>query len=153
VNLRNGSLIVNYTQVEYFIDDADVVFRNDAIDFGTMQIRDRNNNRGTVRGLLYNKGFRDIRYDFTMNAEKLLVLNTKQPDNDNFYGEAIGNVNMTLQGPEDNLYMNIVGVVNDTTHIYIPPTTTRESAEADFIVFKKYGKEMTAAKNSVVPNL
>jgi hypothetical protein len=143
VKLREGSLLVNYTQVKYFIDDADIEFREGVIDFGNMVVRDRNNNRGTIKGLLYQKGFRDMRYDFSMNADKLLVLDTKRRDNESFYGQAIGAVNMTLQGPEDDLRMNIIGEVNDTTHIYIPPTNTRESAEADFIIFKQYGKEIS----------
>jgi hypothetical protein len=38
--------------------------------------------------------------------------------------------------------MNIVAEPVDSSHIYIPTTTTRESGEADFIVFKQYGTEM-----------
>jgi hypothetical protein len=40
--------------------------------------------------------------------------------------------------------MNISGEVNDTTHIFIPTSSSKENAQADFIVFKQYGKEAEA---------
>ena len=42
--------------------------------------------------------------------------------------------------------MTISGEPNDSTHIYIPTSTSRESADADFIVFKQYGTELENKK-------
>jgi hypothetical protein len=40
--------------------------------------------------------------------------------------------------------MNIKGEPTDSSNIYLPPSVNRESAEADFIEWRTYGKEMKA---------
>ncbi len=40
------------------------------------------------------------------------------------------------------MQLTIKGEPNDSSNIFLPMTTSRESAEADFIVWKVYGKEM-----------
>ncbi len=70
------------------------------------------------------------------------MLNTKITDNNQFYGTMIGKANITLKGPQENLQMFIKGEPTDSSNIYLPTTTSRENADADFIVWKVYGKEM-----------
>lgn len=142
VTLRKGGLKVDYTQVYYYIDSAVIRFEEDGINFGQLGVRDIRNNRGTVRGKLYEKGFNNIRFDFDMSTVKLLLLDTKAKDNQQFYGRAIGKATLSLKGPLDNMRMAITGEVNDTTHIFIPSSVSKETADADFIVFKKYGTEI-----------
>lgn len=144
VFLQDAALTVNYTQVRYTIDSAYFVFKDDRIDFGRFTVHDRYNNSGTVRGILYQTGFDNMRYDFDLETPKLLLLDTKIKDNQQFYGKAIGTATMSLKGAQDNMRMNITAAVNDTTHIFIPTNESRENADADFIVFKKYGKEIEA---------
>jgi hypothetical protein len=146
VTLKHAALTVNYTQVRYTIDSAFFTFNKGSIDFGRFTLHDKYNNTATVRGVLYENAFRNMRYDFDMTTDKLLLLDTKAKDNQEFYGKAIGKATVSLKGPDENMNLNIIGETNDTTHIYIPPSVTRENSEADFIVFKKYGKEITAVK-------
>ena len=147
VALKNASLTVNYTQVRYSIDSAFFTFNKGSIDFGKFTLRDKYNNKASVRGILYENAFQNMRYDFDMSTDKLLLLDTKAKDNQQFYGKAIGKARVSLKGPQENMQLNILGETNDTTHIYIPPSVTRENSEADFIVFKKYGKEITEEKS------
>ncbi|RXK82813.1 translocation/assembly module TamB domain-containing protein [Filimonas effusa] len=142
LTLRKAGLKVDYTQVYYYIDSAIVNFDNSGIDFGEFTVRDNRNNKGTVKGKLYERGFENMRFDFDMSTNKLLVLDTKPRDNQQFYGQAIGRATLSLKGPLENMRMTITGEVNDTTHIYIPSSINKETAEADFIVFRKYGTEM-----------
>jgi hypothetical protein len=88
-----------------------------------------------------------------LSTPKLLLLNTQSKDNQQFYGNAIGRATLSFKGPETNAKMIIVGAVNDTSHIYIPNSTSRESADADFIVFREYGEEMEQIKNQSAFNL
>jgi len=83
---------------------------------------------------------------FAINTNKLLLLNTHITDNNQFYGTMIGRANVKLYGPQDDLQMDIKGEPTDSSYIYIPTNTSRESADADFIVWKVYGKEMTKQK-------
>lgn len=146
--LYNGGLTVKYTQVRYTVDSAMINFRNDGIDFPEFKVHDRNKNTGTVKGTLYEKGFKNMRFDFYMATNKMLLLDTKPKDNQQFYGKAIGKASMSFTGPQEDMRMSIIGEVNDTTHIYIPTNNSRESSEVDFIRFKQYGKEIKAQSSS-----
>ena len=82
-------------------------------------------------------------FDFDLSTNKLLLIDTKPEDNQQFYGRAIGKVStFSLKGPESNARMTLVAESNDSSHIFIPNSTTRESGSADFIIFKEYGTEM-----------
>ncbi len=153
VNLRNASMKVNYTQVAYELDSTDIEFESDGINFGRFTIHDKYKNSGTIRGKLFEKGFRNMRFDFDLTTDKLLLIDTKVTDNQQFYGKAIGKTNMKFFGPETNAKMIIVAESNDSSHIYIPNSVSRESGDASFIVFKQYGTEMALEKSKSDFNL
>lgn len=153
IHLRNAGLKVNYTQVFYSIDSANIKFKEDGIDFGKFSIKDKYNNRGTVSGKLYEKLFKDMAFDFDLNTDKLLLIDTKAIDNEQFYGKAIGKASLSFKGPESACKMTIVAESNDSSHITIPNSISKESGAADFIVFKEYGTEMSAVASKSNFNL
>lgn len=154
VKLINAGLKVDYTQVYYTIDSANISFEEDGIDFGQFTIKDQYKNTGSVKGKLYERGFKDMAFDFDLSTNKLLLIDTKLEDNQQFYGRAIGRVStFSLKGPESNAKMTLVAESTDSSHIYIPNSVTRESGSADFIVFKEYGTEMLNTKNKSGFNL
>lgn len=144
VKLYNAGMKVDYTQVYYTIDSADIRFEEDGIDFGQFNIQDRYKNTGTVKGKLFEKGFKNLAFDFELSTRKMLLIDTKREDNQQFYGKAIGEASLTLKGPESNARMTLKAESNDSSHIFIPNSVNRESASADFIVFKQYGTEMAS---------
>jgi len=133
--LKNGGLTVKYTNVRYTVDSALMNFTEDGIDFGRFVVKDKYQNTGTIHGFLYERGFKNMRYDFEMSTNKMLLLDTKAKDNPQFYGKAVGKANLSLKGPQEDMKMNIVAESADSSHIYIPTTSSRQSAEADFIIF------------------
>ncbi len=146
IQLTDARLHVNYTRCTYHIPSALVHMRADQVDFGTFQLVDSFGNKAEVtKAKLYHHSFRDLRYDFAISTNKLLLLNTKITDNNQFYGTMVGRANMNLTGPQEDLQMNIKGEPTDSSNIFLPTTTSRESADADFIVWKVYGKEMKSA--------
>ena len=143
VQLRDASLKVAYTQCSYKIPAATIQFKKDTIDFGSFQLKDRfGHTADLTRGRLLHHAFDDLDFDFEMNTNRLLLLDTKATDNNQFYGTVIGKARMTLKGPEENMVMNIKGEPTDSSNIYLPPSISRESGDAEFIVWKVYGKEM-----------
>ena len=153
VSVENAGLTVNYTQVHYTIDSARFVFTDNGIDFGKFTIKDNAQRTGTVRGKLIEQSFTNMQYDFDIATDKMLLLNTTAKDNQQFYGRAIGKATLSLKGPQENMKLNIVGAVNDTTHIYIPTGNSSKSSEADFVVFKQYGTLQQADATSEQSNL
>ncbi len=149
-SLEQASFVVDYTKVKYNIDEgASIQFNNEGIDFGNISLSDEMNRKATFKGKILNQGFKHLEYDMEMSSPKIELLNTDVLDNSNFYGKAIGKASMTIKGPEENIKMSINADVNDSSHIYLPNTTSKESGKSEFIVFKKYGK--AAVKNADIP--
>jgi hypothetical protein len=153
VKLTNAGMKVNYTQVYYTISPAEVKFDKDGIDFGELTIHDTLKNSATIKGKLYETGFKNMSFDFDLSTQKMLLIDTKPRDNQQFYGKAIGKATLSFKGPENNCKMTIVAEANDSSHIYIPNSVNKESGEADFIVFKQYGTAMEASKSKSNFNL
>ncbi len=147
LSLRKAGLTVNYTKVHYTIDSAEIKFDDNGIDFGELQIHDKYQNKGTIKGKLLEKGFKNIAFDFDMSTKRLLLIDTKLKDNKMFFGKAIGNAQMSFKGPEDNAKITIIAEATDSSHIVLPNTTSKENGNSDFIVFKQYGTEMEMVKS------
>ncbi len=148
--IQNSSFIVDYTKVKYFIDSSTIRFTEEGLDFGTVALRDALHRPATFKGKILNQGFTHLVYDMEMSSPKIEVLNTDPLDNSNFYGHAVGKATMTIKGPEENIKMVINADINDSSHIYLPNSTSKESGKSDFIVFKQLGK--TALKSADVPS-
>ncbi len=154
LQLKDGKLKVSYTQCTYKIPSAMIDLEDGYIDFGSFQLQDTLGHTGELtRGKLYHHSFKDLSYDFAVNTNKLLLLNTKLTDNNQFYGKVIGRAAFTLTGKEENMVMSIKGEPTDSSNIYLPSSSGRESAEADFIVWKVYGKEMQSGNDKKTTSL
>lgn len=151
--INNAALKVDYTKVPYFIDSATIRFTDEGLDFGTIQVKDKLNRTAQFKGKIIHKKFRHLVYDMEMNSSKVELLNMDIMDNSNFYGHAVGKANMTIRGPEENIKMTINADVNDSSHIYLPNSTSKETGKSEFIVFKKAGKSIVNNTEAPTYNL
>jgi hypothetical protein len=142
VTLRNGSFKVGYTKCVYKVDSALLLFGDNYIDFGTMTIKDEKERKGVVEGRFYHRFFDSLSFNLKMRTDGMQVLNTSGKDNELFFGKAIARATFELSGPLNNMNIRITGTPTDSSHIYISSKTTRETGNADFVVFKTYGTEM-----------
>ncbi len=152
--VNDAKLKVGYTQVSYTIPTATVDFEDGYMDFGTPSFKDDLGNTGYItRARLNHESFKNMSYDFAVNTNRLLLLNTTSKDNSQFYGNVIGRANFRLRGPQEDMQMEIEGEPVDSSSITLPSSSGRESSDADFIVWKVYGKEMIPARSSAESNL
>ncbi len=149
--LTDASLTVDYTKCTYHIAKANVKMQEDGIDFGTFQIKDELNNTADVQvGKLYHNNFKDMAFDFRVKTNRLLLINTTNVDNKQFYGRAIGKATFSFKGPQEDMHMDIQGEPTDSTNIFLPISTSRVNGEADFLTWKVYGKEMQETKQKKI---
>jgi len=159
--IDSGYLKIAYTQCKYFFKNETVTFKKDEIDLGSMKITDTLNNEGTVSGKMYHKFFQDFSFDnIRFETQKMLLLNTGKKDNSQFYGNVTGSALMTLNGPVTNMVMNIDGQpsIFDSSHIYLPTGSSKESNSVDYIEFIKFGSLMedslkTIKSSNIVVNM
>lgn len=145
--LHNAGLMVNFTKVFYKIQDTEIDLRENEIDFGTIQLRDSLGNTATMRGKIGHEGFQNMKFDIAVQTDgsPMVLLNTTYHDNQQFYGRAMGTGSFVLTGRQDDMFMNIdvVASEQDSSYITLPPSESRESGNANFMVERKYGREMT----------
>ncbi len=145
VNITAGELKVKYTQVTYRFTEETLIFNPDEIDFGTLNLKDTLGNAGIAGGKLQHKFFQDFGFNnIYFETGKMLLLNTTKRDNSQFYGKVIGKALMTLNGPVSDMRMNITGEPSavDSSHIFIPTSTSQEYGKIDYIDFVEYGSKM-----------
>lgn len=149
IKLNDATLTVNYTRCRYIFENNSVLtFNKDEIDFGKLKIRDTLNNTASISGKLYhsfftNFFFSDLEFK-TNNPGKFVLLNTTLRDNKQFYGNVIGQAELSLNGPINDMRMFISGEPTDSSHIYLPTGETAESGKINYIEFIKFGREMQA---------
>ncbi|MBD0298672.1 MAG: hypothetical protein ICV84_26305, partial [Flavisolibacter sp.] len=145
--LHNAGLRVLFTQVFYTIEDTEVELTENAVNLGTIKLHDRLGNTATVKGRINHRGFQDVSYDITAKVDgpPMELLNTNYNDNQTFYGRAMGTGSLNLYGPQNDLRMaiNARASETDSSYITLPPSRTRESGTAEFMVERKYGREMS----------
>ena len=151
--IQDGAFKVDYTKVNYFIPTAKIQFTDEGIDFGTIQVKDKLNRFAQFKGKILHQRFKHLVYDMDMQSSKIELLNMDVIDNSNFYGQAVGKAAMTIKGPEENIRMSINAEVNDSSHIYLPNTTSKETGQSEFIVFKKIGKSILSNAETPTYNL
>ncbi len=153
IRLDSTTMTVDYTRCRYIIDNNTIInFKPDEIDFGTIKIRDTLNNTATVSGKLYHSFFDNfffnelhLKTDQRGNAKgRFVLLNTTSRDNKEFYGNLIGDAELSLNGFVTDMRMNITGEPTDSSHIYLPTGETAETGTLDYIEFTKFGREMKA---------
>jgi hypothetical protein len=155
--VHDASFKVNYTQVSYTIDDTEIELQKDFIDLNNIRIRDKDGNTAIVKGGIKHNGFANMNYDILIETEsrQFELLNTTINDNQTFYGAAKGTGSFILTGPQNDMYMEVDMKASDITpsSITMPPSRTRESGNASFMVERKYGREMVASSSAAAFNM
>ncbi|MEO6188221.1 MAG: translocation/assembly module TamB domain-containing protein, partial [Ginsengibacter sp.] len=157
VKLDAATMTVAYTRCRYiFADNSIITFRPDEIDLGTLKVRDTLNNSATVTGKLYHNFFNNFFFNelhFKTDPRgnrpgRFVLLNTTQRDNNEFYGNVIGDAELSLNGFETDMRMAIKGEPTDSSHIYLPTGETADTRTLDYIEFIKFGREMSSDSSS-----
>ncbi|HEX6168949.1 MAG TPA: hypothetical protein VFZ33_04590 [Chitinophagaceae bacterium] len=149
MKLEDAGLKVIFTQCYYKINDAEITFKENELDLGRLTLIDTvTHNTATLSdGILKHNGWRNMVYNIKaeVDDEPMLLLNTTRKDNSSFYGYALGTGSFSLTGPQSDMRIKIVGKASekDSSYITIPNTTGKESGIADFLIERKYGRELT----------
>lgn len=155
--IRDASFKVNFTQVRYTINDTEFELKKDRISLDGIRVRDRFGNTAVVKGSIKHQAFQNMEYDILVQTEsrQMELLNTNYNDNQQFFGTAMGSGSFVLLGPQNDMLMdiNLKASETDSSYITLPPSRTRESGQASFMVERKYGREMIAYTGGTASNL
>lgn len=157
--LFDAGMRVNFTQCYYRIKDTTIKITPEEINLDGLVLTDTvTKNPVYIRGGIEHQSFKDMFYNLDVTTQKpntigrefnkpVLLLNTTIKDNKQFYGRVYGTGSFSLLGPQEEMFMDINAVGQafgkDSSHVVIPPSSSRETGSADFLVERKFGREMS----------
>jgi hypothetical protein len=127
-------MIVDFLNVQYSVNGI-VEIKPKQINFENLEIRDKMGNTGIVYGNIFHNNFNDMRIDFDVNTNKLMVLNTTEANNSSYYGTAFASGNAGIYGFLDDIKMELNMKTNGGTYFYIPLDGPSEMTNNEFVKF------------------
>ncbi len=147
---ENTSLRIDYLQTHYSINDS-IRFDRQGIRFRNTGITDEEGNSALLTGAIYHKSFKDFSVDLTINMEKndCLVLNTRQGDNELFYGTAYVSGVTTIKSGPNSLSFDISAKTGSGTSFFIPLNSGMSVSESSFVTFINHDSAMMAKEKDL----
>jgi len=131
---ENSTIKIDYLQTRYRFSDS-IRFDRDAIRFNNIIFSDEKGNTGSLNGSVYHKNFKDYSVDLTVRTNGCMVLNTREKDNEIFYGTAFATGVTTIKTLGQVLRFDISARTGRNTRFYIPLNTGMSVAENTFVSF------------------
>ena len=142
---QETSFMIDYLQTSYSFTNK-LIVKDNSIIFENINAFDAYSNKAIVNGHVDIPSFKNISYDFTINAKKIHALNTTGLDNNMFYGTAFMSGIVNINGVMSDMNINISGKTEKNTKINIPLSTTEEASESNFITFINSNNKKEAEK-------
>lgn len=127
-------MLVDFLNVQYSVNGY-VDIKPTQINFDNLEIRDKMGNSGSIYGNIFHNNFSNMRIDFDINTNKLMVLNTTAANNPTYYGTAYASGNAGIYGFLDDIRMELNMKTNGGTYFYIPLDGPSEIGSNEFIRF------------------
>ena len=145
--IKEGNFTIGYTQVKYHMQNQQIVFGKKSIDLNGINVTDDFGNTGKLGGIIYHDFFDKFYFEAVkFETNRMQLLNTTRRDNQQFYGKIIGNAKMKLDGPINNMRMNIEGepsrIDNDSNKVVLLTGDSKENGAIDYIDFIQFGNQM-----------
>ena len=134
INLSRTQFLIKYLNVFYSAAGS-FEFGENVISINQLMLYDTKSSSAICLGNIYHNYFRDFNLDIVINQESIRALNTTSRDNELFYGTAIVSGQVDINGPLDDINMNISARTEDGTRIIIPISSSVSVSENDFIIF------------------
>jgi hypothetical protein len=135
LKLQKVSFLISYLQTRYSFSN-DIQVRNNNIHFRDFKIFDDQGSSAIMNGSITDNWLRDFFFDLNFDATSFYFLNTRESQNEMYYGKAIGTGIINIKGKLDNINMKISARTEKNTELYINMKEGSEISENTFITFK-----------------
>ncbi len=154
VDVADVSLKVIFLGATYKFDQAKFHFNNHLIEMDNINFYDERGKDfgGVLKGKIMHNNFSDFNLNFTADADNILCLKTSEYENDLFYGYIPAKMNAKLNGPLDDIILDIHAKPLKGSTFYLPINSTGDASSYDFVRFINIGRnqndEMVKRKKS-----
>jgi hypothetical protein len=131
-------LKVDYLNVTYALVGT-IEILSDQIRFEEVKMTDFSGRKspgsGVINGNIFHNSFKDMRVDFDINYNNLMVLNTLPSEHAEFYGKAFATGNAGIYGFFNDVKLEISAKTEKGTNFFIPLDGPSKISETSFIRF------------------
>ena len=131
------AVLVDYLNTRYRAPHGTLRVENNHIYADKIPVYDVAGNEGHYSMDLSLEHLSNVAYDITIDANKMLVLDTKAKDNDLFYGHVYASGMASFKGDKRGMKMDIEATSADKSKFYMPLMGKEDVAYADFVRFRK----------------
>lgn len=143
--VKNMAFNVDFLKTSYVLSDS-VKLTPHTIELNQTQLFDTEGHYGIVSGMLLHDAFRNLKYAFNMKCDNMLMMNTKEEDNETFYGKVYAKGEARLSGNQDVANMNLTMRTMPNTLLTIPIEGTTTAKEGNFVTFVQHEDQKTMAE-------
>lgn len=151
--LDNAGLAIPYLNVDYAFDfDTEVTLRDQRFVFNDITMTDSEFfSRATLNGFMSHHNFSDWRLGLSIDSSRLLVLNTDYQEEALYYGTAFMNGTAGINGPMDQLVINVDGSTSQGTVFKIPLNDVESFGDNSYIHFITSEEKQARLKGEAIP--
>lgn len=137
LNIPKAAMTISFLQTDYnLVGDPEITITNSEIDFPELKLRDtRFGTAGVLSGKVKHNNFKDFFIDLKIDAEELLVLNTKSEAEDAYYGTAYASGVISVKGPPNKVKVKAVVESAGKTNFNIPIGGATDVKQSGFVTF------------------
>jgi hypothetical protein len=148
IKVRDGATTIDFLQTRYYFDDARIEARDFLFDASDVVVKDKYGDTATISGGITHSYLKDLGINAEINTDRFLALDTDKEDNDLFYGHALGDGEVTFNGPLRKIDIYVNASVGKDTRLVIPVSYGSDASELSFINFKKQEAEVPLDQQS-----
>ncbi len=134
IDFSEGSAIISYLNTRYITNDQVRIYRNNFY-FEDFAAQDSYANPAIINGSVSNSNLRDFYISLNIDANNIECMNTSSTDNEVFYGHFFGTGNVGINGPPQNISLNINATTEANTALFLPLYNASEVVSSDFLTF------------------
>ncbi|MFO7827718.1 MAG: translocation/assembly module TamB domain-containing protein [Bacteroidales bacterium] len=132
--LEKSEMTIDYIKTKYYFN-TQAEIENNSIIFNDVNVLDNYGNFATTNGFVKFGPQKNISFNFDINTDNILALNTSGIDNETFYGTAFMSGFINVSGSTGNVFIDISGRTERNTKINIPLQRTGNADKSNFITF------------------
>lgn len=137
LNIPKAAMTISFLQTDYnLVGDPEITITNSEIAFPELKLRDtRFGTAGVLSGKVKHDNFKDFFIDLKIDAEELLVLNTKSEVEDAYYGTAYASGVISVIGPPNKVKVKATVESARKTNFNIPIGGATDVKQSGFVTF------------------
>ena len=150
--LDNAGLAIPYLNVDYAFDfDTEVTLKEQRFIFNDVTMTDSEFfSRANLNGFMSHQNFSDWKLGLTIDTNRLLVLNTDDAEDAIYYGTAFMKGTAGINGPTDQLIIDVNGSTAQGTVFKIPLNDVESFGDNSYIHFLTPEEKAARLKGEVI---